>query len=734
MQTEAHLTPPPEQRVPAWMDSYVAGNEGIRADGHHALIDLDVIRGFFWRQKWIIAGITAGVLLLGLVVTLLMQPKYTAAASVRVDPQTQTILEGQDASPILGSSDVSRYIATLASVIRSRAIAYIVVDKLKLASSEDFLGNAVVDRNMDPKALRELAVNKLQSELAIDAPMDERILTISYVSPNPQLATSIANAYVDAFLADDMRRNFEKNDYARNYLNTQINDTRAKLQLAERQAIAYARGNRIVGPALLGNNGDDTQNSNAAPQTITASNLAEVNSGYTEMRAKRIAAQERWLTVAKLDPKDLPEVQQNSTIQSLAADRAKAASQLAELQTRYGSTYPAVLELTAQIRAIDKQTAQIGKDIKATLEQDYKVAQNQEDALAGELRRISDATLDEQDRRVNFNQLEREAGALRTQLQTLLERYNQISAAANIQPGTITRLDSAIVPQSPSSPNLIKNMLIALVLGAGAAIGIAFLLDILDDRLRSFTDIERKMGQRPLGLTPYIVDLNIGESIGVLDEAYVSIRSSIQFVLPNRNHNVLQFTSSQAREGKTTTAVSLAQKFSQVGQKVLLIDADLRRPSINIHFETRRSKKGIVEVILGQCTLPEALLETSVPNMDVLPVGEIPGNAANVIASQQFQHFIETVRQAYDLVIIDSSPIIGIADAPLLSRYTDGVVFVVEANRAHFGQAKAALRRIEDAGANILGVVLTKYQAMMAGQSYGDQYEYYTYAMDSKDS
>lgn len=730
MQTDPPVFSPSPASNGNWLDSYIASSTLAPQHEPRPQLNLAVIRGFFWRQKGIILGITAAVLLLALAVTLLMQPKYTAEASVRVDPETQSILEGQD-SPIMRASDVSRYIETLADVIRSRATAYLVVDHLKLTSADTFMAKSGIDEKLDTTARREKAVEALLQGLKVDAPTDRRILNISFTFPDANLAASIANAYVSVFLADDMRRNFDKNDYARTFLLGQIGQTREKLQLAERQAIAYARSNRIVGSALLNSGSGESKEANATPQTITASNLADVNRNYTDIRAKRIAAEKRWQAVSKLNPQDLPEVQQSATIQSLASDRAKIAAQLAELQARYGMSYPQVQELTAELRTTDKQIAQTGNNIKSALLLDYQVAKNQEDALAQELQKVSEATLDEQDRRVNFNQLEREAGALRNQLQALLERYNQISAATNIQPGTMTKLDTAVVPAAPSSRNLGKNLLIALVLGIGLAGSVAFLKDILDDGLRSPEEVERKLGRRALGVTPLENDLELGVIGPIIDEAYVSIRYSIEFALPKLRHNVLQFTSSQAGEGKTTTAVIVARKFAHADQKVLLVDVDLRKPSIAARFNVKRKKQGVVEVILGKCSLEEALLDSGVANLDVLPVGDIPTDPPNVISSQYFRSFLESVRERYDIIILDSPPVIGLADSPLLSRYVDGVVFIVEANRTHHGQTKGAIRRLEDAGSKFLGVVLTKFISMTAGEGYSYQYQYYQYGQEA---
>jgi succinoglycan biosynthesis transport protein ExoP len=716
------------------VDGYYLDGPAQGGTGGFNLLDLSLIRGFLWRQRFILVGVTAVILILGYVVTVLTQPLYTATATVRVDPEGGEIIEGQEMLDLRGS-DMVRYTQTLSAVLQSRSMAYQVVDKLKLASDPSFMGDAAAPKNADAKTLasrREAAASRVRGGLSVNNPSTDRIMAISYQSEKPAEAARIANAYVDAFVTDDLRRSFEKNAYAQQYLADQIAKTRAELTAAERRAISYARANKIVSPSLLGGVSQQGTTDSNIPQTVTASNLASVNSAYTAATTRRIAAEQRWRAVAGVSPERLPEVQQNPTYQNLVAARAKAASEAADLRTRYGDNYPRIVELNAQINTLDRQLSKTASDIKDGLRQTYEVAAKEEGALSGELNKVSSETLDEQDRRVAFNQMDRSVTALSTQLQSLLERYNQISSAANLKPGTITKLDAAMVPGAPSSPNLFKNLIVALGLGLGLAVALAVLRDVLDDRLRSLEDVERKLDLHPLGATPLVQDGEVGELSLPLAEAYSSIRTSIDFVLPERDHNVLMLTSSQASEGKSTTSVAIARRFAQLGRKVLLVEADLRKPSLNLQFGLPRAKKGFVEVLLGECKLEDALLEQLTPNLDVLPVGAIPSNPTDVLSSAPIEDFIARYRQEYSMIIFDAPPVMGLADAPLLSRQTDGVIFIIEANRAHFGQAKAAVRRLRAANANFLGVVMTKFRALEAGEAYDYHYSYYTYGNEAK--
>jgi succinoglycan biosynthesis transport protein ExoP len=189
-------------------------------------------------------------------------------------------------------------------------------------------------------------------------------------------------------------------------------------------------------------------------------------------------------------------------------------------------------------------------------------------------------------------------------------------------------------------------------------------------------------------------------------------------------------TSSKAGEGKSTTAVALARKYAQIGKKTLLVDLDLRRPSIAKQFGQQRTEIGVVDVLYSRVSLQQALVPNTEANLDVLPVGTIPPNPADILASGLMRDFLEKYRNQYDMIVLDSSPILGIADAPLLSRFVDGVLVIIEANDASVGSARASIRRLHDARSNIVGAVLTKFKSLEAGEGYNYQYGYYTYGAD----
>lgn len=731
--------------APSFVDKYMPEGTGAKAVSYdsNGLINLASIRAFLWRQRVILALVTGVVVLIGLIATMLMTPIYQATSTVRVNMEAGQIVEGQDLTdPFIQSSEVDRYLQTLAGVIDSRSMALRVVDSLKLHKNKSWMGK---DAPTSPPPgtsakqwearQRQVAANMLMGGITVTVPNDTRIISINFRSPDPVLAARIADSYAENFLQDSLNQSVEANSYARKYLEDQIADVRGKLQNAEVQAIGYARSNRIVGSPLTGTTTSEATGEAGTAPTLTVTNLARMNQSYTDARAQRIAAEQRWQSVSGTPAAQLPEVQQNSTIQSLRTQLATLNSDLSKLRERYRDDHPDVVELQARISVIERQLQNASAEIKQSIRNAYEIARRQEDALSGELARVSDQTLDEQDRRVEYNLIDRDVQALRAQLASLLERYNQIAAAANLRSNTVTMLDAATVPGSPSSPNLMRNLLVALVLGIGLAGAIAVLREVLDDRVRSIDDVERKLGIPALGQTPYVsekLSSEIDDQFSPISEAYSSIRATLDFSMPKMKHLVIQMTSSQASEGKTTTSVAIARKYASIGCKVLLVDMDLRRPSIARAFGHARTDVGVVDVLFSRVPLERALLTGMEENLDVLPVGKAPPNPVEILSSGLIPEFLARHREQYDVIIIDSSPVMGIADAPLLSRFADAVVFVVEANRAHFGHSRASIRRLRDLDAKIVGAVLTKFRALEAGQDYSYQYRYYTYG--SQDS
>ena len=715
-----------------WLDPYMPNRQLAAQQSAVMPLGISAIRGLLFRQRWLVAGVLFAAAVVGLIATLLVTPMYQATAKVSVKPYGVYVVEGQ-AEQSIPSNLIYDYLSTLVERIKSRKLAEVVVDNLKLGERNDLLGPDV-ETGRAPgmtdaewkEAKRKIAISMVAEAVVVEPPQGNWVIKIGVQSEDPVLAAEIANGYADAFVASDTRTSLETNRYAMTYLAEQIEQTRKRLQDAEQLSNEYARSRGIIVQPVGG--GDEENTGNA--ETLTSAKLANINQRYIEARAARIQAEERWRAVQAIPASQLTEVQTSASLQSLVADLTEKRAQLAELRQRYSDDFPQIVNLRAQIDTINAQLERSSSDIKSSLRNQLNVVRNQEQALARELEHLTGATLGEQDQKVELSVLDREAQALRDQLKILLDRYNEVNSAANVKPGTLQQMDAALVPSSPYSPNLIRNLSIALALGIALAAGLAVLRETFDDRVRSPEDVEDKLGLPLFGHTPYVAERNMSTEgsnrFSALMESYSSIRAGIDFSLP-RSSNVIQLTSSQAGEGKSTTAVVLAEMFASFGRKTLLVDADLRRPSVAKLLGIEKPKVGLVEVVLGHVEFEAAIVRGVHENLDILPVGEVPRNPTEILASQEFKDFVARCRNEYSLVIFDSCPVMGLADAPMLSRLVDATVFVLEANTMPFSRARTAVRRIIAAGGKMAGAILTKYRALEAGQNYDYQYTYYQY-------
>ena len=698
-----------------------------------SFFNLAMVRALLWRQRYILIGVTALVFTGGLIYTLLQTPKYEATAIVRVEGPTPNLIPGQEVTdPSVPATDNGRFQRTLISQMNSQSMALRVVDSLGLQNNPTVVGDAIQSGQgaSAEEVRRQVAAATLRSSLGVNVPINSDIVLVTFQSTDRVLSARVANAYVDTFLEDSARQGAGSNSYSLSYLEGQIKDVRGKLRDAEQKSLDYARANKIVSAPISGPAPFDP-GSQAVPQSsqVSVSNLASVNQSYQGARTARIVAEEQWRAAAPIPALQLPTVQQSGVVQSLEGRKAALETQLSDMQTRYRNDHPQVRELVAQIAETDKQINDAAAQIKNAIKDAYQISLRQEQALNRELDRVSSQTLDEQDRRVQYNIMDRDADALRNQLNALLARYNQIQSAANLRSENVTWLDRASVPANPSSPDILLNLLISFFGGVAAAVAIAVLREAIDDRVRTADEMERKLSLPALGRTPFVSDEipeEIEDPFSPISEAYASIRATLDHAV-RRDHPVVQLTSSEAGEGKTTSAVALARKYASTGRKVLLVDLDLRRPGLAKMFGHGQPEVGIVEVLYSRTPLERALLPNAIENLDILPVGSIPDNPVEVLSSGLIGEFIQRYRGQYDVIILDSSPVMGIADAPLLSRNADAVAFVVEANRAQITKAKIALRRLEDMNANVVGLILTKFRALEAGESYNYEQHYYSY-------
>lgn len=708
----------------------------LRAPIEKAGIRLPDVLALIRREKWLIGGFSLAGPLAAIALTALTPPVYQAVLMLKIDNERAKIVEGQTlVDPIVALGDTSRYLTTLAKLTASRSLATSVMESLSLEKDDTFL--KAMGRSAPASALpaaqranerREAVVKALADNVGMIAPGDSRIVQLTFNSRNPALASAIANAYGDRFLAQNVQQQATANAYATKILRAQVDETRAQLSEAETTAISYAQENDLIDAsdaASGADNGSGNGKEAGGAKSITTASLVAMNSNYNSAKAARIAVEQRWRTAETAAGTNFPEARENGTLQALVQQRGIAAANLERLRTHYVASQPDVVEAAANIRALDGQIGEYIRTIKLSIKAEFNTALKTEQEMLNQKDSLARETIGEQRKRVELNLLARDADTLRQQLRELLTRLNQVTSAADVDNNNMLIVDKAEQPELPVSPNLIKNLLLGIFAGIGLGFLAAFVRQIVDDTLHTPEDVEAKLGLPLLGVTPWVGDAineELKRPLSGLREAYHSIRTSVDFASGGNHQKVLQVTSSASDEGKSTASLAIAQDFARIGRKVLLIDCDMRRPSLYKNFDIPKDKPGLCDVILGLVEYKDACLTDEEMGLVFLPMGTIPNNPSPLLSSDALTEFFAARRREFDVIVIDSPPVIGLADSPLLARHSDSVIFVVEASRAHYGQVKSAIRRMRNHGANVLGAIVSKYDAQTSG--YGYQYGY----------
>lgn len=698
------------------------------ADGRE--FDFTRIKQIIRRNRWIAVGCIAFAVLAAILVTMATTPTFQATASVQLEQQSARILEVDEVAGEANPSDAERFLQTQIDLLLSRSLAIRVAERLGFLQSDEFL----ITMGEDPSGiegppavrkarLRDAVISTLQNNLAVSLPRNSRVASITFYSPNSALAARVANAYAEALIADNLQRRYKASTYAREFLEDELAETKARLEDSERAAITYARSAGLIdtGPAGSGENGERAR-------SLVTSSMVSMNDTLSEVAAERLRAQQRWERVAGTPATSLPEVLNNNAVQQLYERRAELQADLEkQLETRLPD-YPPVRQVRAQIEEIDRQIGTLAASIKSSIRQAYQVAARQESAIESRLNQLRSSTLAEQGRSIQYNILRREVETNRELYDGLLQRYKEVGAAAGVTANNISIVDTADEQLAPTWPKPFLNLALALVLGAIAAGVIAFAREMLDDAIRSPEDVEAKLGVMLLGTAPKLTAGQepldeLENQRSPLAEAYASLRVSIGFAGEGGIPKSMLITSSQASEGKSTSSYAIARSLTQVGLRVLLVDGDLRKPSLHRLLGTAHDN-GFSNV-LSQAGIKPPIVATGVDKLDFLPSGPLPPNPADLYARPQAREAFQRLIGDYDHVVIDGPPVLGLADAPLLADLVEGTIFLVDVSKSHRGRVRAAIRRLQRANAKLLGVVLTKFDAVATGYGdYGYSYEY----------
>jgi len=705
-------------------------HDAAEGGSNGAGINVRAIWSALYRNRYLILGVLVLCIAAAIAEALLTAPLYRATTTVQIEQQSAKILQSQDQDPGTSSTEeADRFLQTQLDILKSRSLADHVARSLGFYDNGRFVAgmgkSSVRIASSAAKPPKEQVLRMLDGGMSVDLPRNSRIARISFESPDPVLSANIANSFAQNFITGNLQRRFDTSAYSRRFLEDQLTRVKQRLEDSERALIAYSRSAGLIDAS----SGMNTTVDNAGPKSLTTSSLVQINEAYSQAKAGRVQAQQRWQTASATPALNLPEVLANPTIQQLSQRRAEAEAQLNEERARRKEGHPAIIQAEASLAELDRQINSIASSIKNSIREQYTVALRQEQGLAGSVGQLKGATLSEQDRGVRYNILKRDADTNRQLYDGLLQRYRELSAAAGITANNIAVIDQADPPLGPVWPRPMLNAAIGALGGLLLAFLLVFLREKFDDAIRSPDDVERKLGLSLLGTAPLLRG-NVSphdaleDPRSLLSEAHYAMRMSLELSSDAGLPKSVLLTSSRQAEGKSTSAYAIARDLALSGKKVLLIDADLRKPSLHLLLGLE-NRLGLANLLARQRSLEEVVQATPVEGLFFVSSGPLPPNPAQLLTGGALKELLTKARQAFDTVVIDGPPVLGLADAPRLADAVDGTIFVVEANGAHHGQAKAALKRLLSSRAKVLGVILTKFDARKAG--YKSDYGYYYY-------
>jgi capsular exopolysaccharide synthesis family protein len=744
-------------------------NEQIEAK----LIDTDVIDfGQYWmtikRYLWRIIGLALLLTILVALVVLSMTPRYIASTSLLIEAEQANVLSIEEVYGL--DSSRKEYFETQYEILRSRHIAEKVVDELALyenplydldvvkanksgvsefiSSSKDFIKGALpflpqeaeIVKTEEEKlaSRRAYAISRVIENSSIAPVKNTQVVTISFESPDKVLAAKVANTIADVYIENYLESKLDMTAKATVWLNESLQGLRTKLNTAEKSlADFYEREQLVDIDGVVGLASEQLQQ--LSDQLIDAQVLLQKNRTIYEQ------INESGADFALLS--SLPEVLNHPSIQNIKREEVVAESKVSELKEVYGPKHPKMIAAVAELNSIRNSIRNQITVLMSGITTEYRTAQNKVAALKkdveaakSEFRKLSNL---ENQRKT----LQRDVDTNQQLYNSFFTRLKETDQLGGFESANARILDAATPPINPAKPKKSLIIAAAFVLSLGLGVFLALSLEALNSGIRSVDDVERKLGQRMLGIIPWQAHKKnqnlplrhfFDNKHHMFSESVRTLRTSLQLLNLEKPSQTVLVTSSVPREGKSTVSINLAFAMGQLS-KVLLLDTDLRRPTLSKQFDLPGFQPGLSNLIAGTHTLEECIVTDEKSGIDLICAGSSPPNPQELLASEQFKLLMAKLKTQYEHIIVDSAPTQAVSDAVIVSKLCDSVVYVVRADSTSYKVINNGLSRFMQIGHRVDGVVLNQVdlkKAKKTGEYSGfyDQYGYNSYPTDSQKS
>jgi succinoglycan biosynthesis transport protein ExoP len=694
----------------------------------------DYLRILF-RFKWGIVALMAACGLIALLRAHSQTPIYQASAMMLIERQAARFVSIEEVYRANQGYDFGEYYQTQYEILRSRPLAERVVDELGLKAfaprapaTTGFSWRKLIPGGSDeaapaaPRAPdRATAIGIVQGNLSIVPVRNSQLVRIQFRNPDPEFAATLANAHAKAYIEETLEGRVQMSQTASSWLNERTAGLREKLEQSERALQEFRDRERLIDVGGV--------------DGLAASELNLASERLAEARRERADKEAAYRQVQEARRNgglaQLPSLMASPLVADLKQTAASAERALSELAGRYGPKHPRRVEAEAALQSARSALQQQLELAASGIERDFEAARLRENQLSGEMGSAKGEVRELNRKQYELQALQREVDSNRQLYEVFQTRYKETAASGGVQSANARLIEAAMPNLAPVYPDKKRSAMIGLLIGLALGIALALVLDHLDNTLKGADDVERRLGLPVLGLVPRLADSSDSKEAPIgyfaahpqssFAEAVRTIRTGVLLSAVDEEHKRLLITSSVPSEGKTTLSMNLAVSLGQM-KKVLLIDADMRRPALHRGLPDQRQSPGLSEYITGEAKVSDCLRQLAGSNVYVMPAGVVPPNPLEILSSRRFAEALDNLGRTFDHILIDCAPACAVSDALVLSKLVHGVIYVVRSDATQWQVARTGVKRLMRIDAPIVGAVVNQVVPRKGGYGYGKYY------------
>ncbi|HEU4927314.1 MAG TPA: polysaccharide biosynthesis tyrosine autokinase [Vicinamibacterales bacterium] len=694
-----------------------------------------------FKHLRLIAAVFAIVVSLAMLESYSATPLYRSQARIVIQDERSTAIGTLNSNDPAYWQDPEPYFNTQYRILQSRGLARRVIKLIPpppVTQPTAFARAVALPRQLvnrwraqpalseseappkDETAGESAAIGAFLGGLEIAPVKGTRLVEIIYSSPDPAYAALAANTVAREYVQQNLDSKLQNTNSTLDWLKGELDKQRQKVEAAERATANYQEGQNAMSL-------DDRQN-------IVIDRLKSLNDAVTKAKTTRLQKEALHRQIGDLTPDSagvdtFPGLAQNTTIQEIRQQLAQLTGEKARLLQTRTANHPDVAKVNAAIESANVRLRSETGKVLDSIGNDYRTALAEERSLTASLEEQKRQAIDLNRKNINYSILQREAEGERHVYNALLQQEKEMRVISNSRANNVQLMDAAEVPGGPYTPNHGRDWLMALVLGLALGVAFAYTIEYLDDTVKIPDDITRRLKLPLLGLVPAVSGSRVPMLLNPVPhdfgEAFRSLRTSLVFTNGTDGNRMIAVTSSQPLEGKTTTACNLAVALALGGARVMLIDADMRRPGLHRTMGLPNDV-GLSHVLTGQGRIRDAVQRTSDPNLYVMTAGRTPPNPSELLSSARMKHLIANLKTSpFDWVIIDTPPVLAVTDAVIVAPYVAGLVFVVGSEMTRRAHAERAIEMIQSGKPNIIGAVLNRVDLNRNKYYYARYYGYH---------